>query len=78
MKTPRRDRSFIERNFHTILVTAFLVSLVLYLVLVGIPEMDKRSAIKRQDDETKIEGQRILEEMLVEIKKLRMAVEKLG
>jgi len=78
MSNTRRERSFIERNFHTILVTAFLVSLVLFLIFVAIPEMHKQSAIKRQGDEAKIEGQRILGEMLVEMKKLRMAVEKLG
>lgn len=57
---------------------ALLVGALWFAFFVAQPEGHRKNAMKQLEHEAEIEGQQVLAEMLVELRKLRVAVEKLS
>jgi hypothetical protein len=61
-----------------IVLLTLLLAAVYFALFVAQPEGNRKNAMRQAEHEAKINGQMVLAEILVELKKLRVAVEQLS
>jgi len=76
-KAKQQENEADFRKFITfVLFFVFLLGCV--IVFIGIPEMKEKKAQRELEFQASVQGPKVLEELLGEIRLLRIAVEKLG